>query len=142
MRFNSVQMQQDHSVCAQLIDRSSHQIAQEIRWCTMICKTAGRYTLNLYSRFYEVDRQWSFSYVCGSAVYAQTRVREKQRSFVHVDLLVCIDPKLNVRQKKMFPFWLMRLGEPPFVCSKTKSLLIHIVCILLPQNSTAMVSTS
>ena len=36
---------------------------------------AGRYAPNLYSRFREVDRQWSFGYVCG-------RARSNRCSFV------------------------------------------------------------
>lgn len=60
----------------------------------------GRYTPNLYPRFYEVDRRWSFSYVWLCTL--EQRVREKTKEIRSCDLLVlvCIDPKLNVRQKK------------------------------------------
>lgn len=102
---------------------------------TIICETAGRYTPNLYSRFYEVDRQWSFSYVWLCTLkHLFVKKQREIRSCRH--LLVCIHPKLNVRQKQNVPVLVNEIiGEPPFVCRvKTKFLILTS-----PTNSTTMV---
>jgi len=62
---------------------------------------AGRYAPNLYSRFREVDRQWSFGYVCGRARSNRCpSSRNKRRNAIAAGagILVRVAPELSVRQ--------------------------------------------